>query len=158
MALQLPKAGVILIYYYWGCPAGGRVPHGTCFLALGFALQPVSYSLQSRQRSPNVPIPTPAPLMDVPSVKTGQQLYTLSNTSSSQRNVGLTCQPTAQPPWPPCMQSHWKLRTWKTAGSASMTARWLMLRTSGGRWPWQSAFRHCGTRQVGRGSTVEPGR
>ena len=27
-----------------------RLPHGACFLALGFALQPVSYSLQSRHR------------------------------------------------------------------------------------------------------------
>ena len=33
-----------------GCPAGGRFPHGECFLALCFALPPVSYSLQSRQR------------------------------------------------------------------------------------------------------------
>ena len=33
-----------------GCPAGGRFPPGECFLALGFALLPVSYSLQSRQR------------------------------------------------------------------------------------------------------------
>ena len=30
-----------------GCPAGGRLPHGTCFPALGFALQPVSYSMQA---------------------------------------------------------------------------------------------------------------
>ena len=44
-------------------------------LALRFALQPVSYSLQSRQRSPTVPNQTPATLMDIPSVKAGQQIY-----------------------------------------------------------------------------------
>ena len=39
-------------------PAGGRFPPGECFLALGFALPPVSYSLQSRQR----PQPNPRTL------------------------------------------------------------------------------------------------
>ena len=33
-----------------GCPAGGRFPPGECFPALGFALLPVSYASQSRQR------------------------------------------------------------------------------------------------------------
>ena len=41
-----------------GCPAEGRLPHGECFLALSFALQPVFYSLQSRQR----PQPNPRTL------------------------------------------------------------------------------------------------
>ena len=45
--------------------SGGRLPHGECFLALGFELQPVSYSLQSRQRYPTVPAPTPETLMDI---------------------------------------------------------------------------------------------
>ena len=38
-----------------GCPAGGRFPPGECFMALGFALLPVSYSLQSRQPDPRTP-------------------------------------------------------------------------------------------------------
>ena len=63
------------IRIWWGCPAGGRLPHGKCFLALGFALQTVYYSLQSRQHAPTVPAPTPETLMDIPCVKPGQQLY-----------------------------------------------------------------------------------
>ena len=35
---------------------------------------PCPTQLQSRQRSPTVPTPTPATLMDIPSVITGQQL------------------------------------------------------------------------------------
>ena len=51
----------LYIYYayaWWGCPAGGRFPPGEYFLALGFALLPVSYSLQFRQR----PQPNPRTL------------------------------------------------------------------------------------------------
>ena len=51
-------------YYYY---------YGECFLALGFALQTVSYSLQSWQRSH----PNSRTLNLLPSVKTGQQLYIL---------------------------------------------------------------------------------
>ena len=40
-----------------GCPAEGRLPHGECYPALSFELQPVSYSLQFRQCSP-APTPT----------------------------------------------------------------------------------------------------
>ena len=46
-----------------------------CFLALGFALQHVSYSLLSRQCSPTVPTPTPATSIDIPSVKTGKPSF-----------------------------------------------------------------------------------
>ena len=37
------------IRIWQGCPAGGRFPPGECFPALGFALLPLSYVLQSRQ-------------------------------------------------------------------------------------------------------------
>ena len=51
----------IRVRIWRGCPAGGRFPPGECFLALGFALPPVSYwsanftrhftfAYQSRQR------------------------------------------------------------------------------------------------------------
>ena len=52
-----------------GCPV--EVGYHTYFLALGFALQPISCSLQVTATSPT---PTPGPLMDLPSVKTGQQM------------------------------------------------------------------------------------
>ena len=55
----LCKHTAIHVRIWRGCPAGGRLPHVTYFLALSFALQPVSYSLQSRQRCPTVPTPTP---------------------------------------------------------------------------------------------------
>ena len=62
----LPKANTIVIVE-GVCPTEVSIPHGESFLALGFA------TLCSTHCSP---INTPTQLlMDIPSVKTGQQLY-----------------------------------------------------------------------------------
>ena len=55
-----------------GCPAGGRFPHVECFLALCFALPPVSYSLQSRQR----PQPNPRTLDEYTPRQNWSAIYT----------------------------------------------------------------------------------
>ena len=52
------------------------IPHGESFLALGFA------SLCSAVPSP-LSYPTPGLLMDIPSTKTGQQLYNINNSNTT---------------------------------------------------------------------------